>query len=418
MEQYFDLIDTFNSLSGVRYDGLDRKARRHFTALASHLLDNINDREEEILSAKENTPLWQLLNHLSFNQYADFFRIWTDFHGARGYDYWKSLSLMARKIDYLIEQSFDILKPIEEELMGRFRAWIHTPYWNEGIFKETQIALNRINLTSKDPEEDKRKLRQENHDALSRNLFGHQWLSEVLSSVVDADRALDDREFSDFTVCSIIGSTIENRPRTTQPFMEIPNPHKWGEKFDYDEELYEFCQLRAAYLLLTGQESHYFDRYDVDDPDDQPAPASSPAAPAAEENQQPTVPAEERKRRLDLYVALAHTMGLPDDVLQDIRKVFDPRNNTLWGKIAKDKQKAIPYTDYDHTDLTPFFNLLGVLKRRGPLPKGKEWIALLDKLPNDFHSKNKEAIKTAVTNGSRKKPKPLAGSIEHRLDQQ
>lgn len=417
MKQYFDLIDTFNSLSGVRYDGLDRKARRHFTALASHLLDNIYDRGEEILSAIENnTPLWQLLDHLSLNQYADISRIWKDFHGARGYDYWKGYShVMVGKIDSLIDQSFDILKPIEEELMNHFRNWIHTPYWSEGIFKETQIALNRINLTSKDPEEDKRKLRQENHDALSRNLFGHQWLSEVSSCVVDADRALDDPQYSDISVCSIISSTIENRPRTTQPFIEIPNPHKWGEKFDYDEELDEFCQLRAAYLLLTGQESTYFDRYDTDDPDDQPVPASS----AAEENQQPTVSPEERKRIRDLYVGLAQTsMKLPDDVLQAIRKVFDPGDESLWGKIVEDRQNPLPYTDHDHTDLTPFFNLLGVLIRKGLLPKGKEWTAILDKLPNDFHSKNKDAIKTAVTNGSRTEPKPLARSIEHCLDPQ
>ena len=303
--------------------------------------------------------------------------------------------------------------------MNYFRNWIHTPYWSEGIFRETQIALNRINLTSKDPEEDKRKLRQENLDALSRNLFGHQWLGEVSSSVVDADRALDDPQYSDISVCSIIGSTIEEQIGTKQPFIGIPDPHKWGEKFDYGKELSEFCQLRAAYLLLTDQESSYFDRYDTDDPDDQPAAASSPVAPAAEENQQPTVPTEERKHRLGLYVGLAQTsMKLPDDVLKAISKVFDPGDDALWGKIAEDRQNPLPYTDHDHTDLTPFFNLLGVLIRKGLLPKGKEWTAILDKLPNDFHSKNKDAIKTAVTNGSRTEPKPLARSIEHCLDPQ
>lgn len=186
-------------------------------------------------------------------------------------------------------------------------------------------------------------------------------------------------------------------------------------KTNIPKKIDDFFYLQAMYCLLHDE-----------DPvppcfreQSQPVPASSPAATAAEENQQPTVPTEERKHRLGLYIGLAQTsMALRDNILQAIRKVFDPGNESLWDKIAEDRQNPLPYTDHDHTDLTPFFNLLGVLIRKGLLPKGKEWTAILDKLPNDFHSKNKDAIKTAVTNGSRTEPKPLARSIEHCLDPQ
>ena len=411
--QYRDLIQAFSQfhdLECLHLENYDPKARELFEQLASHLLDNIQ-KCFNALQATHNAAV-RFKFRPSFTQYADFARelFWFPMESDR---YEKiGFRHVGERIDQLSEHAIlELLFSFRGGLEQTFRTLIGSPFLCESILKNTRIALDRIKLASKDPDEETRALRETNHIALQHNLFGSEWVGHIEGSVEAADAHIDEE------LTTIITETVERDPDTDNPILPIPDPHKWGEKFDYDKELDEFCQLRAAYLLLTGQESHYFDRYDVDDPDDQPAAASSPVAPAAEENQQPTVSPEERKRRLDLYVVLAHTMGLPDDVLQDISKVFDPGNNILWGKIAKDRQKAIPYTDNDHTNLTPFFNLLGVLIRKG-LPEGEKRTALLDKLPNKFHSKNKNAIKIAVDNGSRTDTRPLARSIEHRLDQQ
>lgn len=413
--QYRDLIQAFSqfhALECLPLENFDPKARELFEQLASHLLDNIQ-KCFNALQATHNAAV-RFKFRPSFTQYADFARelFWFPMESDR---YEKiGFRHVGERVDQLSEHAIlELLFSFRGGLEQTFRTLIGSPFLCESILKNTRIALDRIKLASKDPDEETRALRETNHIALQHNLFGSEWVGHIEGSVEAADAHIDEE------LTTIITETVERDPDTDNPIHPIPDPDKYGEKFDYDKELDEFCQLRAAYLLLTGQESHYFDRYDVDDPDDQPAAASSPAATAAEESQQPTVSPEERKRSLDLYVGLAQTsMKLPDVVLQAIRKVFDPGDEDLWGKIAEDRQNPIPYTDYDHTDLTPFFNLLGVLKRKGRLPKRKEWTALLDRLPNSFHSKNKNAIKIAVTNGSRNDPKPLACSIEQRLNQQ
>lgn len=413
--QYRDLIQAFSQfhdLECLHLENYDPKARELFEQLASHLLDNIQ-KCFYALQATHNAAV-RFKFRPSFTQYADFARelFWFPMESDR---YEKTgFRHVGERIDQLSEHAIlELLFSFRGGLEQTFRTLIGSPFLCESILKNTRIALDRIKLASKDPDEETRALRDTNHIALQHNLFGSEWVGHIEGSVEAADAHIDEE------LTTIITETVERDPDTDNPILPIPDPDKYGEKFDYDKELDEFCQLRAAYLLLTGQESTYFDRYDTDDPDDQPAAASSPVAPAAEENQQPTVPAEERKHRIGLYVGLAQTsMKLPDDVLKAISKVFDPGDDALWGKIAEDKQNRIDYTDNDHTNLTPFFNLLGVLKRKGQLPTGKDWTALLDKLPNNFHSKNKKAIKTAVDNGSRTDTRPLARTIEHRLDQQ
>lgn len=292
----------------------------------------------------------------------------------------------------------DCLNKCSQAATDIVRTLLHGEYYRRCLL-ETEKA-KRDYREEKDRckkaewEDHKHKLKNENIDKLKANHFGKYFYDYATYA---------DRRF--------IYALVECYKHAAIGYLKERGVSR---SFDIYQIIDEFFYLQAMYCLLHNEDPvpPCFRKQD------QPAAASSPAATAAEEGQQPTVSPEERKRRLDLYVALAQTsMKLPDDVLQDIRKVFDPGNEKLWGKIAADRQNPIPYTDNDHTNLTPFFNLLGVLIRKG-LPEGEKRIALLDKLPNNFHSDNKVAIKTAVTNGSRKKPKPLARSIEHRLDQQ
>ena len=411
-KEFHDLLQSlnlFHSLDSLPVEEFDPKARNLFERLTIRLLANVQARAEA-LQATIDDERDGFSFCPSFTQYADFDRVayvaYKFFERYENYGF----QHIAQRVDQLEQLLLDLLYSYHGELRQRFHNWIYSPLWNIGLFRDTQIEINRINRTSKNPEEEKRVLREKNHTALQHNLFGIEWLRWVADSVEDADADINEELFI------IIGETFERKANTGSQYRSIPDPGKWGEKFDYEKELHEFCELRASYLQLNGLESTYFDKND-DEADD--GKSETPAATAAEENQQPTVPAEERKHRLGLYIGLAQTsMALRDNILQAIRKVFDPGNESLWGKIAEDRQNPLPYTDHDHTDLTPFFNLLGVLIRKGLLPKGKEWTAILDKLPNDFHSKNKDAIKTAVTNGSRTEPKPLARSIEHCLDPQ
>ena len=251
---------------------------------------------------------------------------------------------------------------------------------------------------SSDPEKGMRELKNEIFTALENNVFGREYTKIINEDPTERDIDMDDDLF-EILHQHIIHS--QDDP------SKLWSPSTQPEAFSFDQELQEYCELRASWLLLNDETSTYFD--DHEEPEEETQQVDNTTTPKKEpDNYTP----EERQKIIDCYTGLAGFMGIDTHW---ITVIFKPNDDNLWAAIKADRQIPLMHPNRnDGTNIAPLLNLLGVLCHTKKLSNKPS--SYYNKLSKQLTHLDKNRIASLVKNGNRKEPRGLANTIKECLD--
>ena len=401
-----DLKKTLNTIENrcqapLDTELFDEEAIGLLCSLASHLVENAQRCIKKITEKFEPD---YVCNDITFDDYAvisqfvnNYYYRGTTVH-VEGWPWnYPCEKDYIESIDNLFHNLCDTLFDcFEKPLKDSYHLWAKRVYWTNDTYSNTLRKANKLKC-SPDPEKGMRELKNEIFTALENNVFGREYTTIINEDPTERDEYMDDNLFE------ILNQHIIH---SQDDHSKLWSPSPQPEAFSFDQELQEYCELRASWLLLNNETSTYFD-----------APEE-----ALEETQQPdstllthkndNYTPDERQKIIGCYTSLAGFMGIDTHWITD---VFKPDDDNLWAAIKADRQTALMHPNRtDGTNIAPLLNLLGVLCNSRKLSDKPS--SYYNKLSEGQPHLDKNRIASLVKNGNRKEPRGLAITIKKRLE--
>ena len=379
----------------------DEEAISLFCSLASHLVENAQQCLNKFTELFKPDSSY---NDLTFDDYAAISQFVNNYRYGERIDpidgciwnyqcekeYIKSIDTLFQK---LCDTLFDCF---ERPLKDSYHLWADRVYWSNGTYSNTLRKANKLKCSS-DPERGMRELKNEIFTALENNVFGREYTKIINEDPTERDIDMDDDLFE-----ILHQHIIHSQDDQSKLWSPSPQP----EAFSFDQELQEYCELRASWLLLNNETSTFFDDHEETEKEtQQPVPTTPPKEP---DNYTP----EERKKIIDCYTGLAGFMGIDTHW---ITVIFKPNDDNLWAAIKADRQIPLMHPNRnDGTNIAPLLNLLGVLCHTKKLSNKPS--SYYNKLSKQLTHLDKNRIASLVKNGNREDLRGLANTIKECLD--
>lgn len=380
----------------------DEEAIDLFCSFASHLVENAQQCLNKFTELFKPDSSY---NDLTFDDYAAISQFVNNYRygeridpiegGTWNYqcekEYIESIDTLSQNLCYTLFDCF------ERPLKDSYHLWADRVYWSNGTYSNTLRKANKLKCSS-DPEKGMRELKNEIFTALENNVFGREYTKIINEDPTERDIDMDDDLF-EILHQHIIHS--QDDP------SELWSPSTQPEAFSFDQELQEYCELRASWLLLNDETSTFFDN--PEETEEETQQVDNTTSPKKEPD---NYTSEERLKIINCYKGLANFMTIDTHWITDI---FKPNDDNLWAAIKADGQTALMHPNrIDGTNIAPLLNLLGVLCHSGKLSDKPS--SYYNKLSEQLTHLDKNRIASLVKNGNRKEPRGLARTIKKRLD--